>query len=732
MSFQINNSFNSVPLPLQALQGSEDLLLSQIIENKDEKTCLNFLKNRRLDPLTWKWTSGNTNEISLIKICLDNSWNATLNWLSNRGANLMPELVQAISLKDPNSIEMLLKSFKGNINDSINGIENETLLWHALNEKNYQAASLLIEHGASLKQPLPHSLDSSLKNQFKTDFFKNKYFYEFRANDLFNAALSYDYENSLAYAIASHYYLKDPAALDVLLKNPQAINFNVIKVFIQLADVSAFNKALIPYMKLLDMDSKDEMTAYIKLRNRDKDRIVERRKADLLHYALRDLRHFSLMGFDFDYILERFDILKSILSLNPGTRTLDKNMMTTFEIAQYVKFVLPEETCLKFEPLFEKIFDDPSRFHEVWALQRLLINNLGARLPLYNEIKDMEVAVYPVVANHFRQSLNNFLPNNNLLNNWIFPTPKNKCTVDECLKWIDEKKILKFFTGWTGGNDFGHAINAVIYDKILFICNRGSGSTINTSGVCIYEIKDNDTLKEIIQLFFERSAKTTAFIILGLEQHPRLKRLKTIPGNSQKVGNCVWLSEKMGHYACFISSFLKQGHSLEESLTLAKTLFKQWSEFDRLNLLKAYIEHPYHTRNGLENENEGILFKKVVQTVISRAPRRLRSKYFDLILQRLSDIKLQAALHLSNKSDLLIDLKFARMESALDEGDIQFALSFLKNFPHVNIKNSFGKTLLHLACITNNLEVAKELLKQGADPNSVSKSQQVPSHIVNY
>src|ERR1700676_2918210 len=120
MNIPANNFINNIPFP--AIQLPEDSWLIQLIEKMDEKACLNFLKNCRLDPLTWTYANK-----SLVRICVDNSWDHTLKWLSNRGINLIPDIIQAISSKDHSVFKKLLDLFKGNINDSITENANETL-----------------------------------------------------------------------------------------------------------------------------------------------------------------------------------------------------------------------------------------------------------------------------------------------------------------------------------------------------------------------------------------------------------------------------------------------------------------------------------------------------------------------------------------------------------------------------------------------------------------------------
>jgi ankyrin repeat protein len=626
--------------------------------------------------------------------------------VENREAisSMESQMTQAIFSKDQDSLEKLLGSFTGNINDSITGNPNQTLLWYSLNEKNYPAAALLIEKGASLNQKLPVDLNAEMQNKFHNNFLTNKCYYGTNGFNLLKETLLSDYEENLAYALASHYYLQDPAALDFLLKYPDLLTLKILKVFIQLGDVTAFNKALELYLK----------------RTND----IEKDKGDLLNYALADF-HFCLMGFNFDYITQRLEIIKSILTLNPTTRTLNKHTLTSFEIAQYLKSFLPPKASANFEMVFAKIFEDPTLFHEIWGIQRLLINCLALTVSLPDNTKKIEIASYPSVTKHFQKSVHDFLQNNNTLDDLFFVTPSKEFTAEKCLKMIKEKNILKFFTGWTDGHDTGHAINGVIYDKYLFICNRGIGSTNKTSGVCIYEIRDENTLKKIVELFLERSKATKEFIVSDLLKHPQIKPLIQFFGKTQKVGNCVWLSEKMGVYACFIASHLKQGHSLEESTKLANTLYKQWSGFDRLNLLKAYLEHPYHTRDRIENKKEGILFKEMVENFLKRTPKRLKSKCCDLILARLDNTAIKTVLGLTY-DPLVTNVRLERIKLALIEGDPSLALSMLNYFPDVNLENNYQETFLYLACLHNNLEFAKELIKRGADQNRVSLGGKAP------
>ncbi len=689
---------------------SEDLKLKFLVESKKEQDLLAFLKTCSLDFSKWRWKDHNKDDRSLVSICIENSWDEVLEWLSDKNTDLIPYLVQSITSKDHNALKILLRCYKGGWGVSISGTPNETLLWHALNEKNYSAANLLIEKGAPLTHKLPAHLNKKLEEDFKVQFYENPYYYGMNGENLFNRMLKADYVDSLAYALVAYYYPRDPQALEVLLNHPNEISFNLLKILIRLGDVEAFNKVL---KFFLEIDG----------RNND---IVENRKANLLHYVLRDF-HFSLMGFNFDYIVPRLEILKTLLAQNPSRRVLDKNAMSTYEIAQYLQFYLPESAREKFAPVFAKLLEDPTGFHEIWSIQKLLINMMGSRLnyPITN-IDGIHVAAFPTVAQHIQKSLCAFFDSKQWPEDWVLVTPQQKMTVDQCLQRLGENKILKIFTGWTGGHDVGHAINAVVYRNYLFICNRGSGSTAGTTGVAIYKVEDPVLLKESIQLFLDRSEKTENFVVSGLFTQPNIIRLINEYASDQKVGNCVWLSEKMGVYACFIAAQIKEGLSLGEALIPARKLFKQWTEYDRMNLLKAYLAHPYHTRNSTDNEKEGILLKEVIRVILERSPKKLKAKYAALILGRLEDVELRTVLALYEEHEIIVSLKLMLLEGALMQGETSLALSYIDKFADINAENISNETMLHLACRYHNMEMVRALIQRGANPNRVSAKSRCP------
>lgn len=664
------------------------LRLVQLVETRDELAVLKFAQSLHLrsHPCADKFV-----EI-LKKAAQGNSWNEILMWLFNAGYCFKNEIKEAILSKDNAAVEKLLRLYQGDYKrDLIGSMSHETFLWHALEAKNYHAANLLIKQRATLDQPIPGQVVDKLKAKFRAEFFKNKYYYDSTGEKLCREIFDYG-GNNLAYAVAAYYYPQDPAALDFLIEHPEYITFDILKIFIESGDASAFNKA-----KPIFLQSD-----------------TEKKKADLLHYALRDF-NFSLMGFNFDYILSRLEIIKSILAENPHNRTLDKHAMSTFEIAQYLRMFLPEDASVELEQILADILQDPTGFHEIWRIQRLLINSFATM------VNGVEVAHYPSVAQHIKNSVNSFLQQLSIPADWIFVSPSKSYTVEKCLEWIEDKQILKFFTGWSSGHDIGHGINVVIYEKYLFVCNRGGGSTETTCGVCIYNIQDKSYLKKIIPLLLERSKANEHFITNELMKYPQINLLQPIHMNCQRVRNCVWLSEKIGVLPCFIAFFLMQGGSLEDSIRLGKKYYKQWSDYDRFELLKAYLDHPYHDRDALQNEEEGIWLKDILLTILERAPTKRKSRYCHLALQKLGEEGFRGIYE-----ELLLSLRFTGIEAALIDEDTSYALEFLDQFPDVNITNENGQTLLHLACQYGNLQLTEALIKKGADPLRLSKKLCIP------
>ena len=576
-------------------------------------------------------------------------------------------LAGAITSKNYDLLEKLLVRFTGNINDSITGFENETLLWHALEVKDGKAASMLLSKGATLSQPLPSALEQRLKDAFEVEFYQNKTNFGEEGEQYFKHLLATDFESSLAYAAAFHYALDDPAVLELLCKDNRSVTFNVLKVFIRNGDVSAFHKVFPYYQNSIHLTDSDG--------------------EDLFFYSLGCCVKHPL----------------------------------TFERAQTMQYYLNEQVSIQTKSLFEKIFDDPNRFHEIWGLQRLLLNSLGASLCLSFNGKTIPIysGNYPALRKHFQESLKEFMQNKRSTDDWVDVGYLQKVNEDDCLKMWEQKKIFKFSNRWSNGGQTDHHINAVI--KYLFVCNRGDGCTHDTSGICIYEMCNQETQKELLKFFadgnefYEKSRDSKKFVVSGLSQYKGLVLLKIINCETQKVGNCVWLSEKMGYFACFIASSIKDGHSFSEAIDLGRGEFKKWTTYDRLNILKAYLDHGYHLGPTVENEKGRIMLGEMIRIILNSSPKRLKAQYYDVILQKLSEAGIKSAL--GNSYDKLVnEVKFARVESALGKGDTAFALAFLPCLDDVNGVNE-GVTLLDIATKGKHDTVVKELLKRGANPN---------------
>ena len=690
MSLQVSASFNNVNnYPTTSNEGT----LTQLIENGDEKSCLNYLKSSQLN--LHEWRSAGPEAKSLLRIALDNGWDGLFEFLLAKGVDIKPEIKRSISINNLDLLAKLVGHFDLRNYEMVAKPEDSFLL-QSLKEKNFKAAALLLNKRASLSQKLPQTLKEKLLNEFTEEFYKNKAYFGEPGKKLLLEYLQCDFEDSLAYAIAAHYSVLEPESIELLLVDPEAITMQVLKVFIRQGNATAFCQALARYsLNIRSVDSKG---------------------ADLLLYSLT-----------FNDNPERIKIIDSILSLKPDVTNLVNRGYRTFERVENVKLKQHNQLSAQSEALFAKILDDPSRYQEIWGLQRLLINSLGVHLTFaqknngFDQKVNIKSGNYYSVDKHFRESLREFFKDTDFMNDWIFFGKNQHTSFEDCLKMLKEKKILKFSNSWSNGGESGHLINAVIFDKYLFICNRGDGAEENC-GICIYEIQDEPTLNEMIKFFFdsksffENSKESKEFVVKGIPQHNGLRLLTVVKGSPQKTANCVWLSEKMGNYACFIASFIKQKGYGNETLKLARDKFKEWTAFDRLKLLNSYLDHDYHLHPRSPNVQEGILLVDTIRHVIKRTPKRLQVESYDFVKKKLFNINIQTALGPIFKT-LNFELLMARFHHAFNRGDTSFISTNIKLMSNNVAKGNIGTNILNMALEMNNSTVVNELLKLGANAN---------------
>lgn len=675
------------------------------IQHNDESFILTALhkltalyKIRHYNPENSRSTDKN-----LIKICLEKNWSKTLECLAGNEANYKPHILNAISSNNANALMLLLKNFRGDINASITGKPHETLLWYALEKNNYAAAEMLMSFGATLDQPMPDSIKVEIRKDYERVFYKNSFYYGRNGHALLTSTLNDDIGETLGYALAGYFYYRTSEALEFLLRNPKHITLNVLKIIIHMEDAAAFKKLLPLFLKQTSEDCRDE----------------------ILMYILRDF-HFSLMGYNFDYILTRAEIIEEVLKLKPPMRAVDKYGMTLFEISRYLSMYLESDPPPpKLKRMFSQLLADPTGFHDIWRIQKLLVNDLATLLKTNDKDTPVEIACYPHVHTHITKSIFTFFKERNLLHHWVFVTPAKEFSAECCLKLLDQNKILKIFTGWTHGWDEGHGINCVMYDRYLIVCNRGGGSNESTCGVQVFLIDSRESLTDIMKIILARTKETETFISGKLNTDPRLQRVHYEKFKPQKRKNCVWLSEKIGVYGGLIASFLAMGCPVRGAAREGLALYKEWSREDRLNLIKSYLSHPYHLRGVEANEKEGILLREIIKKITIRTPKSQRFAFFDEMLNLMQNVKFKEIL--GNSYNLVItDLLVAQFNAALNNANTTQALSVLSNVKDVNFPNSHGETLLHLCCRHYNYPLAKKLINMGANPNLKSKMNLTP------
>ena len=98
--------------------------------------------------------------------------------------------------------------------------------------------------------------------------------------------------------------------------------------------------------------------------------------------------------------------------------------------------------------------------------------------------------------------------------------------------------------------------------------------------------------------------------------------------SNQKMGNCWWIAPKAGMLALLALDNLlntipdsSDGDPYLKALSYAQAVYKQFSEFSRLQLLKEYIERPF---DDMPRDYE--LVKKVLKKLESKKWRQVFEK----------------------------------------------------------------------------------------------------------
>ncbi len=380
-----------------------------------------------------------------------------------------------------------------------------------------------------------------------------------------------------------------------------------------------------------------------------------------------------------------------------------------------VYYWIYKEDSDKFESSITKTYLSASDgFVEMVALQTLLLNRFNSSI--YTKVGDQLIkfstGFAPFSYREISSSLKQFLGGclelspdiKNLLLSVQWPEQKPSPSFDSLIEEIHHGAIAPLHTGWKGEkDDAGHAVEAVICKKdsqlFLLLSNRGEGSGQNP-GIAIYEITEQEKLKELIELLKERSQKTKSFLIDEIQNSKFLKKVSFLKHKDQKMGNCAWLSPKTNVRAVMLAAYLAAGETLEDASKASFQLYKQWALFDRVQYgWERYLSHPYCQKPREQREAEGILVDRTVQECLMHAPLNLKESIMHQIFSRLDPNECK-----ENLSEL---------HRALLKGDESAALEMIKNGASIPQGTGNCYSVLHLAAWAGCKNVVKLLLEKG-------------------
>lgn len=181
----------------------------------------------------------------------------------------------------------------------------------------------------------------------------------------------------------------------------------------------------------------------------------------------------------------------------------------------------------------------------------------------------------------------------------------------EVAKLFKDGKPLIFNTGWSE-----HVVSVVFYDDYMLVCNRGD--VRKESAVSVFKINREsfDLTEENIlrmQMANAPSIGGAQFLYevlplsLGYDRNEQDPIAEIIESHclrkDQKTGNCWWLGPKTANMALIMIKSLvdQQSTPYEEVLRTGDIIYKHYSEYSRLMLLKKYIERP---QNEIPRDHE--------------------------------------------------------------------------------------------------------------------------------
>jgi uncharacterized protein len=165
--------------------------------------------------------------------------------------------------------------------------------------------------------------------------------------------------------------------------------------------------------------------------------------------------------------------------------------------------------------------------------------------------------------------------------------------------------------------------------------NRGGGALEGKPGLRFYKVGDPSKLVPTLKKgLSEMKSDPGTFFYKTLNDELKLTEVPEnyIVTHPQTVGNCSWAAAKLTLRGMLYWHLRAEGKDHPVAVQLSRTLYKEWSAYDRKQSLDHYIQKIHHlekeaARLGITMESlerEGIIPNKILTDILYKAIRKSR------------------------------------------------------------------------------------------------------------
>lgn len=358
------------------------------------------------------------------------------------------------------------------------------------------------------------------------------------------------------------------------------------------------------------------------------------------------------------------------------------------------------------------LIQNSNGYHQVWTEQRLLAH----RFALNNTVQigerkiELEGCFFQITIPELHNSLSTFfaVPEAHGVASWqpddslavLSALQSSLLPVDDIAGRVNGGDLAAFCSGWKG-----HGAAVVISGNLLFKCNRGDLAGVKP-GIEIFKIGQLHNVEKALKCLDEAKSMQDplqgmiSFVgeiddILGLES------IGFIAHKDQHSGNCSWASAKLMVQALVYAQLLKNGSSHEEAMRESKKLYKNFTNFDRLQALQSFEKNPYHSSQApQELAKEGIIKREVLSSIYEKS-----------LNERYSPIK--AYLDQIGAAPSAED-GLTPLHQACIDGDIGKVTALIQAGVDKETKTKRQNVALHYAVLGGNLAVVRALVEAGS------------------